>query len=119
MQFICMSSTLTERRKRFCFPETKKCDFYDFLGGTDNGRLQKHVQPRMDPLSFDCFVETLRSVVAGAKQTLDGETMHLTPALSPFCSADSAKRGEGETLPASVGTQVTWFLESNGAVYAT
>jgi Putative restriction endonuclease len=26
---------------------------------------------------------------------------HLTPALSPFCSADSAKRGEGETLPAS------------------
>ena len=28
-------------------------------------------------------------------------TKHLTPALSPFCSADSAKRGEGETLPAS------------------
>src|SRR5580698_1890655 len=26
---------------------------------------------------------------------------NLTPALSPFCSADSAKRGEGETLPAS------------------
>ena len=31
----------------------------------------------------------------------DGGTRHLTPALSPFCSADSAKRGEGETLPAS------------------
>ena len=30
----------------------------------------------------------------------DGETRHLTPALSPFCSADFAKRGEGETLAA-------------------
>jgi hypothetical protein len=38
-----------------------------------------------------------------------GETKHLTPALSPFCSADgstglttdSAKRGEGETVAAS------------------
>ena len=31
----------------------------------------------------------------------DGGTRHLPPALSPFCSADSAKRGEGEALPAS------------------
>jgi len=29
------------------------------------------------------------------------KTKHLTPALSPFCSADSAKCGEGETLTAS------------------
>jgi hypothetical protein len=28
------------------------------------------------------------------------ETKHLTPALSPFCSADFAKRGEGETVAA-------------------
>ena len=27
----------------------------------------------------------------------------LSPALSPFCSADSAKRGEEETLPAHLG----------------
>jgi hypothetical protein len=31
----------------------------------------------------------------------NGETRHLTPTLSPFCSADFAKHGEGETLPAS------------------
>ena len=30
-------------------------------------------------------------------------TKHLSPALSPFCSADSAKRGEGETFPTFAG----------------
>ena len=39
------------------------------------------------------------------------EIKHLTPALPPFCSADSAKRGEGETLPAFVGvTQSAMFF---------
>ena len=38
-----------------------------------------------------------------------GETNHLTPALSPFCSADSAKHGEGETVAASsqIGSPVS------------
>jgi len=38
---------------------------------------------------------------------------HLTPTLSPFCSADSAKRGEGETLSASADNDIfliTGFL---------
>ena len=30
----------------------------------------------------------------------DGETKHLTPALSPFGPSAPAKRGEGETFPA-------------------
>jgi hypothetical protein len=42
-------------------------------------------------------------------KTLDGGTKHLTPALSPFCSADSAKRGEGETLPASMKANADGF----------
>ena len=43
---------------------------------------------------------------------LYGLTKHLTPALSPFCSADSAKRGEGETLPAVRHGEAVWFKDS-------
>jgi len=35
-----------------------------------------------------------------------------TPALSPFCSADSAKRGEGETLPAVRHGEAVWLKGS-------
>jgi hypothetical protein len=38
-----------------------------------------------------------------------GKTKHLTPALSPFCSADFVKRGEGETLPAERDNNAFWF----------
>jgi len=40
---------------------------------------------------------------------MNGETRHLTPALSPFCFADSAKRGEGETLAACPEGKEFWF----------
>jgi hypothetical protein len=50
------------------------------------------------------------------KQTLDGETMHLTPALSPLCSADSAQRGEGETLPANVEINGVFSAEQENSL---
>jgi hypothetical protein len=35
---ICLHDpTLTELRKKFCFPETKKCDFCIFLGQPNVG----------------------------------------------------------------------------------
>src|SRR5215469_13837543 len=40
MQLICIRPNLYECRKTFCFPETKKCDFCNFLGRTDKGRLK-------------------------------------------------------------------------------
>jgi hypothetical protein len=49
---------------------------------------------------FSANVKTIRLVPDVPQFRLNGETRHLTPALSPFCSADSAKRGEGETFPA-------------------
>ena len=76
-----------------------------------NKHSKQHAK-RLRRRQFRCFAKNLRDSVPDAKQTLDGETMHLTPALSPFCSADSAKRGEGETLPASMKTSADGFYRA-------